>query len=253
MPEPRGPVFPYHRIVDDLRSAILAGRLAPGDRLSSEWELAQQYQTSRPTVRRAVAVLKAEGLVITEQGRGTFVRPVPHVQLVVTGANYRRHRSAGLPGFNAQVSEQGQRPAQLIALPGESRVDIAVSLQHIAHILGLYFKSEHGNPSNLHFLALKYIACGQRLGALHLRVLHLFITLGRIGEIVDVGHEGFQGVVDVFGHVIVFGGIILPRLALPIILQCGHLSLHILHQGVHQIFLTLYLLRLGAHFLGAYL
>lgn len=112
MSESQGPVFPYHRIVDDLRSAILAGRLAPGERLASEWELAQRYQTSRPTVRRAVAVLKAEGLVITEQGRGAFVRPAPHVRLVVTGANYRLHRRAGLPGFNAQVSEQGQRPAQ---------------------------------------------------------------------------------------------------------------------------------------------
>jgi hypothetical protein len=56
MSEPRGPAFPYHRIVDDLRSAILAGRLAPGDRLSSEWELAQQYQTSRPTVRTIVGI-----------------------------------------------------------------------------------------------------------------------------------------------------------------------------------------------------
>jgi GntR family transcriptional regulator len=52
------------------------------------------------------------GSVITEQGRGTFVRPRPHVRLLVTGANYRRHRDAGLPGFNAQVTEQGQRPVQ---------------------------------------------------------------------------------------------------------------------------------------------
>lgn len=112
MPEPQSPAFPYQRIVDDLRSAILAGRLAPGERLSSEWELAGQYQTSRPTVRRAVAVLRAEGLVITKQGQGAFVRPKPQVRLVVTGANYRRHRSAGLAGFNAQVAEQGQRPEQ---------------------------------------------------------------------------------------------------------------------------------------------
>lgn len=91
---------------------ILAGRLAPGDRLSSEWELAEQYQTSRPTVRRALAVLKAEGLVITEQGRGAFVRPKPEVRLVLTGANFRRHRGVGLPGFNAQVIEQGQHPQQ---------------------------------------------------------------------------------------------------------------------------------------------
>lgn len=112
MPEPPGPAFPYHRIVEDLQSAILTGRLAPGERLSSEWELAQQYQTGRPTVRRAVALLKAEGLVITKQGQGAFVRPRPHVRLLVTGANYRQHRSAGLPGFNAQVTEQGQHPAQ---------------------------------------------------------------------------------------------------------------------------------------------
>ncbi|MGH3612948.1 MAG: GntR family transcriptional regulator, partial [Pseudonocardia sp.] len=112
MTEPPGATFPYHRIVDDLRSAIVAGRLVPGEQLSSEWELAQTYQTSRPTVRRAIAVLKAEGLVVTEQGRGAFVRPTPHVRLVLTGANYRRHRDAGLPGFNAQVVEQGQRPEQ---------------------------------------------------------------------------------------------------------------------------------------------
>jgi GntR family transcriptional regulator len=34
---------------------------------------AEQYHTSRPTVRRAIAVLKAEGLVVTEQGRGAYV------------------------------------------------------------------------------------------------------------------------------------------------------------------------------------
>lgn len=129
MPESRGRAFPYHRIVDDLRSAILAGRLAPGDRLSSEWELAQQYQTSRPTVRRAVALLKAEGLVITEQGRGAFVRPQPHVLLLVTGGNYRRHRSTGLPGFNAQVAEQGQRPAQRLLEVGTIGASAEVAMR----------------------------------------------------------------------------------------------------------------------------
>ncbi|MEA2670596.1 MAG: GntR family transcriptional regulator, partial [Chloroflexota bacterium] len=110
--EQHGPPFPYQRIVDDVRTAILSGRLAPGARLHSEWEMAKQYATSRPTVRRAVARLKAEGLVVSEQGRGTFVRPKPHVRLLLTGGNLRRHRAAGLSGFNAQVVEQGQRPAQ---------------------------------------------------------------------------------------------------------------------------------------------
>ena len=69
---------------------------------------------SRPTVRRALAVLKSEGLITTEQGRGAFVRPKPHVRLLVTGASFRKHRALGLPGFNAQALEQGQRPEQQI-------------------------------------------------------------------------------------------------------------------------------------------
>ncbi len=104
--------FPYERIVDGLRAEIVDGRRAAGERLPSEHELADHYGTSRPTVRRAVARLKAEGLVVTSQGRGAFVRPKPHVRLVITGSNYRKHRELGLPGFNAQALEQGQAPEQ---------------------------------------------------------------------------------------------------------------------------------------------
>lgn len=104
--------FPYRLIVAELRAQILNGVLAPGERLSSEWELAERFATSRPTVRRAMALLKSEGLVVTEQGKGTFVRPQPPARLIVTAANFRRHRAAGLPGFNAQMLEQGRRPAQ---------------------------------------------------------------------------------------------------------------------------------------------
>jgi GntR family transcriptional regulator len=106
--------FPYRRIVEQLRSEILDGRREPGARMPSEHELATQYGTSRPTVRRALAVLKSEGLIVTTQGRGAFVRPMPHVRLLVSGASYQRHRALGLPGFNAQALEQGQRALQQI-------------------------------------------------------------------------------------------------------------------------------------------
>jgi len=106
--------FPYRLIVGELRAEILDGRWPPGSRMPSEHELATRYRTSRPTVRRALAVLKAEGLLSTEQGRGAFVRPKPHVRLLVTGASFRKHRALGLPGFNAQALEQGQRPEQRI-------------------------------------------------------------------------------------------------------------------------------------------
>jgi GntR family transcriptional regulator len=104
--------FPYEDIVDELRGSILDGRLGSGERLPSENELSRRYGTSRPTVRRALALLKAEGLVTTEQGRGVFVRSKPQVRLLLSGENFRRHRRAGVSGFNAQVAEQGQTAEQ---------------------------------------------------------------------------------------------------------------------------------------------
>lgn len=121
--------FPYHDIVDELRASILDGRLDAGARLPSENELAERYGTSRPTVRRAVALLKAEGLVSTEQGRGVFVRPKPHVRLLLSGEAFRRHRRAGLSGFNAQVEEQGQTPEQRLLEVGWVQAPPEVALR----------------------------------------------------------------------------------------------------------------------------
>ncbi|MFD9943179.1 GntR family transcriptional regulator [Nonomuraea sp. NPDC059023] len=106
--------FPYQRIVDELRAEILGAAVVPGEKLPSENDLAKRYGTTRPTVRRALALLKAEGLLTSRQGQGVFVRNKPRVRLLISGSNFRRHREAGLPGFNAQVLEQGMIPAQRV-------------------------------------------------------------------------------------------------------------------------------------------
>ncbi|WP_028934340.1 GntR family transcriptional regulator [Pseudonocardia spinosispora] len=111
MPPRPDPGFPYHRIVDDLRSEILSGNLAPGSRIHSEWSLASKYDTSRPTVRRALAVLKSEGLVVTRQGQGSFVRSLPPVHLSMGGMHLRGdRRRSGRPGLIEQLEEQGHHP-----------------------------------------------------------------------------------------------------------------------------------------------
>jgi GntR family transcriptional regulator len=110
--------FPYQDILDELQAAIVDGRLKAGARLPSENELAERFGTSRPTVRRAIALLKAQGLVDTEQGRGVFVRSKPHVRLLLSGENFRRHRRAGVSGFNAQAGEQGQVAEQRLVEVG---------------------------------------------------------------------------------------------------------------------------------------
>lgn len=64
----------YRQVADALRAAIRAGELVAGQRLPSETELIDRYGVSRNSVRTAVGLLRIEGLVVTVQGRGSFVR-----------------------------------------------------------------------------------------------------------------------------------------------------------------------------------
>src|SRR4051812_16003223 len=103
--------FPYEAIVDELRASILDGRLGPGERLESENQLAERYGTSRPTVRRATALLKAEGLLTTEQGRGVFVRARPQVRLLLSGENFGAIGAPGCPGSTRRWPSRGRLPS----------------------------------------------------------------------------------------------------------------------------------------------
>ncbi|MGE3926276.1 MAG: FadR/GntR family transcriptional regulator [Lautropia sp.] len=50
-------------VAQQIRSLILEGTLRPGTRLPAERELAERFDTSRPTVREAINELEAEGLL----------------------------------------------------------------------------------------------------------------------------------------------------------------------------------------------
>ncbi|MEU8252258.1 winged helix-turn-helix domain-containing protein [Nonomuraea sp. NPDC048916] len=64
----------YLQIADDLRAQIRGGSLAPGAPLPSTTQLAEQYDASLSLVKEAVRVLRTEGLVVGQQGKGVFVR-----------------------------------------------------------------------------------------------------------------------------------------------------------------------------------
>jgi DNA-binding GntR family transcriptional regulator len=66
----------YARLVRILQEQIAAGRLRPGDRLPSESQLCEYHGVSRMTIRRVVNILVEQGLVVTKQGQGTFIKPM---------------------------------------------------------------------------------------------------------------------------------------------------------------------------------
>ncbi len=63
----------YHEIAANLRSRVHSGELVSGRLLPSEAELSKKYKVSRVTVRRALELLRDEGIVDARQGFGWFV------------------------------------------------------------------------------------------------------------------------------------------------------------------------------------
>ncbi|MDD2365483.1 MAG: FadR/GntR family transcriptional regulator [Desulfuromonadaceae bacterium] len=62
------------QIAEQIRTSILAGEFAPGDKLPPERELAEMFGVSRPSVREALNLLASSGLVMSYQGGGTVVK-----------------------------------------------------------------------------------------------------------------------------------------------------------------------------------
>ena len=70
-------------IAADLRTGILQGRWAPGDRLPAERDLATRLGAHRSSVREALRTLEQQGLVEIKIGSGARVREIEHASLEI--------------------------------------------------------------------------------------------------------------------------------------------------------------------------
>ena len=93
----------YSQIVNIVKRNLSAGTLSAGELLPSESELCRAFDVSRSTVRQAVGILEAEGLVVRKQGRGTFVA-APKV----------RRRTERVYSFTDEISAAGLTPSSTL-------------------------------------------------------------------------------------------------------------------------------------------
>jgi GntR family transcriptional regulator len=114
----------YQQISDSLRSQITGGRLRPGDQLPSERDLRERYKVSQQTVRAALDQLRAEGLVVSYQGRGVYVRE----QVVPRRLSTDITTSLG---WYTTLARQGLKPA------GKTTVTQAPASEDAAEWLGI--------------------------------------------------------------------------------------------------------------------
>jgi GntR family transcriptional regulator/MocR family aminotransferase len=70
---PNAPLPLHRQVYEELRQAILAGRLTPGEKLPSTRSLAQLLEVSRATITQSYDILLSEGYLETIVGSGTYV------------------------------------------------------------------------------------------------------------------------------------------------------------------------------------
>ncbi|MGW4412114.1 GntR family transcriptional regulator [Nonomuraea sp. NPDC004702] len=104
------------RMADDLRRKIETGELDEGARLPTYDDLARDYLCSVAVARKAVDLLRQQGLVITKQGLGSFVRE--RSVMVRHGVErYARRRWKGVAPttiLGGEAQDQGRKATRLI-------------------------------------------------------------------------------------------------------------------------------------------
>ena len=114
LPGPPGRIALYRWLYEQLRAAILEGRLRPGARLPATRDVGKSYNLSRATVVAAFEQLKSEGYVEGRTGSGTYVSQVLPEQLLHAG---RVHPEGRLPHRRVTLSAYAKRLPAFRSLP----------------------------------------------------------------------------------------------------------------------------------------
>jgi GntR family transcriptional regulator len=106
----------YRQLAEMLRDNMESGAIRSNQPLAPERDLATQFGMSRDTVRKAIRLLEDQGLVYSDQGRGTFVAP-----------EAVRQMSRSLDSFSQDTRRRGGRPGQRILLMEQVTAGMAIA------------------------------------------------------------------------------------------------------------------------------
>lgn len=101
----------YRQVAADLRGKINDGTYPAGGKLPSERTLIDTYGVSRITIREAVGLLRSEGLVVAEHGRGVFVRTTESVLRLSRSRLSKAARDANQAHFLGDASANAFTPS----------------------------------------------------------------------------------------------------------------------------------------------
>ncbi|MEV0216508.1 GntR family transcriptional regulator [Micromonospora sp. NPDC050695] len=115
------------RVADDIRLKIETGVHRPGDQLPTLDDLAADNLVSLAVARKAIDLLKQQGLVITLQGKGTFVRERPSARRHGIDRYAKSRWRSGRAILTAEAEDQGHTAGQLLRELAETPAPAAVA------------------------------------------------------------------------------------------------------------------------------
>ncbi|AHH98199.1 GntR family transcriptional regulator [Kutzneria albida] len=123
MPQPNDSRPSSQKIAATWRAQIMSGELQPGTKLPSMPQLIEQFQVANTTIQKALAILRDEGFIDSQQGRGVYVRA--RQPFVVNVAAYFAPAPGGYSYSAPEVSEI-RPPADVTAALGLTENDHVV-------------------------------------------------------------------------------------------------------------------------------
>ncbi len=97
----------YQQIMEQVRQRVAVGEWAPGEEIPSIRQLAVALRVSVITVKRAYLELEREGVILTQQGKGSIVAPDPDLSPRLYDEEFMEH------------IKQAARLGTLLGLTGE--------------------------------------------------------------------------------------------------------------------------------------
>lgn len=112
-------------------SAIMEGKYLPGEQIPTEKEIAAQFNTSRPTVGRAMRDLEQHGMLVRRRGSGTFVRKATHSRTETfgmlipwQGGDSLDSKTSVFPAMVPEISRVSSRSGYNLLLNESPRHDV---------------------------------------------------------------------------------------------------------------------------------
>ncbi len=155
--------WPLHLAISEkLRQQIFSGEYAPAEQLPSEHQLMVQFSVSRITVRRAIANLVNQGLVVCHRGKGVFVKQQNKVTRSLSNPLIffdedmaRQGVTSSIKSLSFEIKEPSPRVREQLNLPEDTHhiycqkkiiltdnIPVALDITNIRFDLGKTFAKE---------------------------------------------------------------------------------------------------------------